>query len=62
MSQTLQLIQQLIARGEIRISEHGYDELAADNISVQDLGNSKRCHDASRGSDGLQAACRQVVA
>ncbi|HYR44380.1 MAG TPA: DUF4258 domain-containing protein [Terriglobia bacterium] len=37
MSQTLQLIQELIARGEIRISEHGYDELAADNISVEDV-------------------------
>ena len=37
MSQTLQLIQQLVARGEIRISEHGYDELSADNISVRDL-------------------------
>ena len=37
MSQTLQLIQQLVARGEIRISEHGYDELVADNISVQDI-------------------------
>src|SRR2546423_10988454 len=35
MSQTLQLIQQLVARGEIRISEHGYDELSADNISVE---------------------------
>ena|SRR5712671_1513711 len=37
MSQTLQLIQELVARGEIRISEHGYDELAADNISVEDI-------------------------
>ena len=37
MSQTLQLIQQLVARGEIRISEHGYDELSADNISVANI-------------------------
>ena len=37
MSQTLQLIQQLVARGEIRISEHGYDELSTDNISVWDI-------------------------
>jgi len=37
MSQTLQLIQQLVARGEIRISEHGYDELSADRISIQDI-------------------------
>jgi hypothetical protein len=27
----------LVARGEIRISEHGYDELSADNISVEDI-------------------------
>ena len=37
MSQTLELVQQLAASGEVRISEHGYDELAADNISVQDI-------------------------
>jgi hypothetical protein len=37
MSRTLQLVQELIARGEIRISEHGYDELSADGISVRDL-------------------------
>lgn len=37
MSQTLQLIQRLLARGEVRISEHGYDELSADNISVSDI-------------------------
>jgi uncharacterized protein DUF4258 len=37
MSQTLQLVQQLVARGEIRISEHGYDELSADGILVRDV-------------------------
>ena len=37
MSPTLQLIQQLVARGEIRISEHGYDELSADDISVREI-------------------------
>ena len=37
MSQTLELVQRLAASGEVRISEHGYDELAADNISVQDI-------------------------
>ncbi|PYR97798.1 MAG: hypothetical protein DMG15_07330 [Acidobacteria bacterium] len=37
MSRTLQLIKELVARGEIRISEHGYDELAADDISVEDI-------------------------
>ena len=37
MSQTLQLIKELVARGEVRISEHGYDELTADDISVGDV-------------------------
>jgi hypothetical protein len=27
----------LIKRGEVRISEHGYEELAADNILVRDV-------------------------
>jgi len=26
-----------VARGEVRVSVHGYDELAADNISVRDI-------------------------
>jgi hypothetical protein len=37
MSRTPQLVQDLVARGEVRISEHGYDELSADGISVRDL-------------------------
>src|SRR5438093_13444863 len=37
MIQTLQLIKELVARGEVRISEHGYDELTADDISVGDV-------------------------
>jgi hypothetical protein len=37
VSQTLKLVQQLIAAGEIRISDHGYDELAADNISIREI-------------------------
>ena len=37
MSETLDLVKQLIARGEIRISEHGYDELAADGLSVSEI-------------------------
>ena len=27
----------LVKRGEVRVSEHGYDELAADDIFVRDL-------------------------
>lgn len=37
MSQTFEQIRQLIARNEIRISAHGYDELTNDNILVRDV-------------------------
>ena len=37
MSQTLLLIRELVARQEVRISDHGYDELAEDAILVSDL-------------------------
>lgn len=34
LSQTFDDIRQLIEEGSVRISEHGYDELVADDISV----------------------------
>ncbi|OQX24461.1 MAG: hypothetical protein BWK80_20650 [Desulfobacteraceae bacterium IS3] len=37
MSQTFQSVIELIARNEVMISEHGYDELAADNIMVKNV-------------------------
>jgi hypothetical protein len=37
MSQTLQLVIGLVARGEVKISDHGYDELAADGILIRDI-------------------------
>ena len=37
MSETLDLIRTLVARGQLRISDHGYDELAADRILVRDI-------------------------
>jgi hypothetical protein len=37
LSQTLEETQVLVARGEVRISLHGYEELAADNILVHDV-------------------------
>jgi hypothetical protein len=37
MSRAFQQIIKLVARGEIRISAHGYDELAADDILVKDV-------------------------
>ena len=37
MSSTFQQILDLVARGEVRISAHGYDELAEDSIRVKDV-------------------------
>lgn len=37
MSKTFEAIRQLVASGEFRISNHGYDELAEDDIRVRDL-------------------------
>ena len=37
MSKTLKIVIDLIARRNIRISSHGYDELAADDIFVRDI-------------------------
>ena len=36
MSGTVDQIQELVRRGSVRISEHGYDELAADGILVRE--------------------------
>jgi hypothetical protein len=37
MSGTLAAVVALVLRGEVRVSDHGYDELAADGIMVRDL-------------------------
>ena len=37
MSATLKRIHQLVASGGVRISLHGYEELAQDDISVREL-------------------------
>lgn len=37
MTATLDAVRELVAAGEVRISEHGYDELSDDGISVRDL-------------------------
>jgi hypothetical protein len=37
MSDTLAAVQALVARGEVRISDHGYDELADDGISAGEV-------------------------
>ncbi len=37
MSATLEQVQQLVSAGEVRISDHGYEELAADDLSVREI-------------------------
>ena len=37
MSDILDRLQELAAREEVRISEHGYDELAEDGLSARDV-------------------------
>ena len=37
MSSTLDGIRRLVQKGEVRVSEHGYDELSADAIFVRDV-------------------------
>jgi hypothetical protein len=37
MSGTLEAVKKLAAAGELRISEHGYDELAEDEIAIRDI-------------------------
>lgn len=37
MSLTLEVVKRLVAAGEVRISEHGYDEMANDLINARDV-------------------------
>jgi hypothetical protein len=37
VSETFEAIKDLVAESDIRISNHGYDELAADDIAVEDI-------------------------
>jgi hypothetical protein len=37
MSETFHAVKELVARREAKISEHGYDELAADSIMVREI-------------------------
>ena len=37
MSLTIERLRDLAARGEVRISEHGYDELAADSLMAREV-------------------------
>ena len=37
MSEMLRRVQELVARQEVRISEHGYDELLADGLFIDEV-------------------------
>lgn len=37
MNEILEKVRALVARGEVRVSLHGYEELAADNVHVRDI-------------------------
>lgn len=37
MSETLEVIKKLVAAEQVRISEHGYDEIAEDQIYIRDI-------------------------
>lgn len=37
MSKTFARIKELVARREIKVSDHGYDEIAEDGIFVKDI-------------------------
>ena len=37
VSQTLERVRALVARGEVRVSVHGYEELAADQVLVHEV-------------------------
>jgi hypothetical protein len=37
MSQLLERIRELVTRGEVQISDHGYDELPDDDLFVDDI-------------------------
>jgi hypothetical protein len=37
LSEFLRQVRALVARGEVQVSAHGYEELAADGIPVRDV-------------------------
>ena len=37
MSETLETVKRLVTAGDVRISEHGYDELSEDDIPIRDV-------------------------
>jgi hypothetical protein len=37
LSKTLEQVRELVSQGDVRVSVHGYEELAADDIHVRDV-------------------------
>ena len=37
MSDTLRKIKQLVVSGDVRVSDHGYDELANDELTAREI-------------------------
>lgn len=50
MNSALQRVVALVGRGEVRVSEHGYDELAADAILVRDVAAGAPRRSSSRAT------------
>ena len=44
-NETIDRILQLVAASEVRVSEHGYDELAADRLTVAGISKAKLVED-----------------
>lgn len=64
MNDTFESIKRLVAAGLVRISEHGYDELAADDIRshdiVESIGNGRIVEDYPDYSKGPCVLVLQV--
>ena len=64
MSQTLDQIRELVLKNEVRISEHGYDELAADGIlareAIQGIANALLVEDYPNYSKGACVLVRET--
>ena len=65
MSSTLDQIRELILNGSVRISEHGYDELAADGIfarqAIEGISNADLVEDYPNYPKGVCVLVRQTV-
>lgn len=65
MGSTLDQIRELVRHGSVRISEHGYDELAADGIfarqAIEGISNADLVEDYPNYPKGACVLVRQTV-